>query len=444
MSLSLIKRLRTPLGSALLSTFLVRFIVAVGTLGLGILIGRLFGPGGMGLYAIAQSLLLGIAMLARQGMDGSLMRYVGRNAASSHINLYLYWALRRSLIVSFLAAISLWLFRFEIESIFKALGLADILPGIAAAAPAFTAAYILSGFFKGIRRPAVASLLENGSVALLSGFLIFIFFGSSKDTHLIGYAYGVASWIVFIQGLFHVILWNLKKRRLSINEPSLDSLISLSSFMSTSYAFFVTHFARFIQTVLGVIIAGLILSQEELGLFKAAQQVSVIVGFILIVINAVFPPRFSALYHNGEFRALERLARQGAVLGVVVAAPLIAICIFFPSWVLGIFGNDFRDGAWLLRVIAIAQVVNVSCGSVGFLLNMTGHERLMRNVALSCNAVGLVFFLTLPYLLGALGAALALSLTLILQNLVALYFVWRRLGIWMLPLPNVLSRTSRR
>jgi len=54
---------------------------------------------------------------------------------------------------------------------------------------------------------------------------------------------------------------------------------------------------------------------------------------------------------------------------------------------------------------------------------MTGHELLMRNIALTCNALGLVSLFILIPIFEALGAAVGLALMLIVQNLVAMYFV---------------------
>jgi O-antigen/teichoic acid export membrane protein len=42
---------------------------------------------------------------------------------------------------------------------------------------------------------------------------------------------------------------------------------------------------------------------------------------------------------------------------------------------LGLYGEAFRSGASVLVVLAIGQIVNGATGPVGYLLNMTGHER---------------------------------------------------------------------
>lgn len=425
------------MGRALARTFMARAVAALGSIMLAIVIGRLFGPSGMGLYALAYSILLGVGTLSRQGMDNGLVRFVGRDHLGQWGPLYLGWAIRRALILSGCLSVFVFFLRGWLEDVYDAEGLSEVLLGIALASPAYTLGFVFSGFFKAVRKPATGALLENGSIALVSG--LFILSGAilipDYDVGLIGYSYAVAAWLIALQAALQA------KRWCSVNVSSDDSLkefqpVSKKGFMRTSRDFLITNMARLMQSVLGVMTAGFVLNSAELGYFKSAQQVAVLISFVLVVINAVFPPRFAALYHRGEMSELAKLARQGVVLGTLIATPFLLVCLVWPSWVLSWFGEGFSAAENLLRVIAISQLVNVMTGSVGFLLNMTGHEKLMRNISLLSNFVGLLAFATLPYLFGAIGAAFALSIIMVLQNVLAMFFVWRRLGIWTIPSPR--------
>lgn len=167
-------RLRGEMGQALIRTFIARAIAALGALALALVIGRLYGPAGVGVYALAQGLLLGAGLLSRTGMDNALMRYVGQDHSSPFVLRYLRWAVTRCFIISLVAAAILWVGRPWFEALFDATGLAGVLTGIALAVPAYAFGFLLSGFFKGIRKPATACLLENGSVALVAGVLILV------------------------------------------------------------------------------------------------------------------------------------------------------------------------------------------------------------------------------------------------------------------------------
>ncbi|UYG06069.1 lipopolysaccharide biosynthesis protein [Halomonas sp. M4R1S46] len=161
-------RLKGDLILPLARTFIARGIAALGGLLLVVVLGRLYGPAGVGVFALAQSVYLGAGILARYGMDNALMRYVGQDHASSAIKIYLRWAVSRSFSLSVLAAVAVFLLRHRFAIWFDAPMLASVLPGIALTIPAFTVAFVLGGFMKGIRRPATACLMENGSISLIA------------------------------------------------------------------------------------------------------------------------------------------------------------------------------------------------------------------------------------------------------------------------------------
>ncbi len=420
------------LRGTLVRTFLARGLAVSGSLLLIVVAGRLYGPAGVGVLALAQSLILGVGTLARYGMGGTLMRYVGREPGDPNNRIYLRRALLTALLASLLGGGLLWAFREPLEDLFQAPGLASALAGIALATPAFTLAFVLSGFFKGLRRPAAASLLENGGIALGVVPFLFLLRGLHPEGELatLGWAYALSSWLVLALAAWPLWRWH---GSLAAAPAATGTLETPRVFFATSQAFFFTNLAVLLQSVVGIMLAGWLLASAELGLFKAAQQLASAVSFVLVGINAIFPPLFAESYHQGRPERLARLARQGALLGILMAAPLLLVLLLFPAAALALLGDGFEGAVPLLRVIAVAQLVNVACGSVGFVLNMTGHEVLMRNISLICALLSLSLFLILIPWLGALGAALALAAALVAQNLAAVYFVWRRLGIWTLP-----------
>jgi len=438
---SLFTRLTGETGKALIRTFFAKAISAFGALALVVIVGRLYGPEGVGVFALAQSILLGAGILARRGMDNALMRFVGRESDSPRVRSYLYWAAWRSLWVSLPLTLMLIFLREPVAHYFAMPGLAEVLLGVGLAVPFYSWAFLLTGFFKGIRKPATGAFLENGSISLVTGALLLVV-GYVLPEHgaklaFLGWAYAVGAFFVALQGGAQAALW-LRRHRMVTGVKSINAA-EKTAFRGVSRSFFVMGLAGFMQTALSVMIAGKFLGSEQLGLFKSAQQIAISVGFVLMVINAIFPPRFAALYHQGEMDRLGGLARNGALLGIVLAAPFLLVCLLFPEWVLSLVGEGFEPAAPLLQIIALAQLVNVATGSVGFLLNMTGHERYMRNIALLCSSAGLVGFLVLTPWFGAFGAALALAFVLVAQNLLAMFFVWIKLGIWTLPGPNILK-----
>lgn len=429
---ALLQRLKGELALALVRTFVARGIAAVGGVLLFVVLGRLYGAEGIGVFALAQSIYFGAGILARYGMDNALMRYVGQDPSSAAVGTYLRWAVTRSAVLSTITAVPIYLLSGNFSDWFQAPMVGLVLPGVAIAIPPFTVAFVLGGFMKGIRRPATACLLENGSIALFAcGFVLVLNTIWPVGIANAGWAMALAAWVVFGHGIFQVLRWLKRHEMQRTTQP-----IPRHAFNSSSGAFFVMSLAQFMQQTLAIMIAGWLLNSVDLGLFKAAERVALLISFVLLVINAVLPPRFASFHLKGDLEGLGVLARKGAIIGLVLASPLLILCFVFPHLILGLFGAEFIEAASLLRIIAVAQVVNVVTGSVGFLLNMTGHERLMRNIALCCNGFGLAAFLILIPMFGAMGAAVAFSLVIVLQNVTSLVLAWRELGVWIMPFPN--------
>lgn len=439
----LLARLRGELFINLCRTFAARGIAALGTIFLGIVLGRLYGAQGVGVFALAQSVIFGAGIIACYGLNGSLMRYVSQDNDSPNILCYLRWALRRAGGLSLVFGAVIGGLHQVIAEMFESAELSPLLISIAVATPAFTLSFVLAGFLKGVNMPARASLQENGSISLLAAVCILgaVIAGDARSLPQAGWAFCIAAWLVCAQGALQAGLWLYRHPRVrDSNTVDPSTLPSRSEFFSTAQSFIVLNLSMFLQQVVAMLIAGALLSHGDLGLFKSAERVGMVISFILLVINAVFPPRFARLFHQGRHEELGRLAQQSSLVAAAMATPAAIVCLVFPEWVLGWFGEEFRQAANLLRIIVIGHLFNVMFGSVGFLLTMTGREKVMRNISLVCSALGLLAFLVLIPMLGAVGAALSLAMVLMLQNFVAAIFVWRRMGIVMLPIPLVSSR----
>ncbi len=98
-------------------------------------------------------------------------------------------------------------------------------------------------------------------------------------------------------------------------------------------------------------------------------------------------------------------------------------------FILGLFGAGFGVARWALLVLLVGQLINAACGSVGYLLSMTGHQDDTARVY-GITAVGNV---ALCYVgarwFGLTGAACATTLSMIVWNLWLYSLTHRRIGI---------------
>ncbi len=177
---------------------------------------------------------------------------------------------------------------------------------------------------------------------------------------------------------------------------------------------------------------------KDVAVFHNAFRTSSLVMLVLMAINSIAAPKFSALHHQGDIESLKHIAIWSTRLMVLACIPVLGFILVFSEWIMGLFGPEFVVGAPVLVVLALGQFVNVATGSVGFLLSMTGHERylLCSSGITAVVMVGLCVWLIPEY--GVMGAAIAQAVSLSVQMLLNTWFVKMALGF--VPM-NIFSKT---
>jgi O-antigen/teichoic acid export membrane protein len=184
-------------------------------------------------------------------------------------------------------------------------------------------------------------------------------------------------------------------------------------------------------------------TKDAVGIYATAFRTSMVTSFILIAVNTVAAPKYAEYYSLHQMRRLEETALASLKMMFVLAVPPLVVFIIFPHWIMGIFGSDFTKGGLCLIILACGQFVNVSTGSVGYILMMSGHEHLLRNAITISGILNFILNLCLVPRFGITGGAIATATSISILNLIAAYYVWSAVKIKPLPLPFIKSRYER-
>ncbi|WP_313692313.1 flippase [Halorarum halobium] len=173
-----------------------------------------------------------------------------------------------------------------------------------------------------------------------------------------------------------------------------------------------------------ILMLGFLVPASELGWYQAAFQTSVMLTIVLNAANSIFPALTSDLHSRGQHERLRRI-HDVVTKWVTYLTVLGAVFIlFYAGDILTLFGASTPEARISLRILAIGQAIVAVTGPVGFLLLMTGYERLdaANTVIVAFTNVILNYFLIRQF--GVVGAALATSSALALLNLLRLGEVW--------------------
>jgi len=193
--------------------------------------------------------------------------------------------------------------------------------------------------------------------------------------------------------------------------------------------FFMLNIAQIVTANIGLVMLGLMANTKETGIFSAATKVSSIVLFLLYSTNMTLMPTIADCYHNNKHEALQKKLIEMNRLSFVVSVFMLGMIFLFGLEVLNLFGHEFEASFQPLLILVAGMVLCAVANAAGPLLSMTGH---VKKVALLCVWMT-VFSVVANYLLipslKSTGAAIATSLTLVLQNLIAVVMIYRYVGV---------------
>lgn len=389
-----------------------------------VLLARLLGTAGTGIYFLALTIVSIGATVARLGLDNAVLRFasISHDQGDRATLAALY---RQSfgliIVAGGIVALIIW---FAVP--YLPLGgsqLQVVLPVMLVALIPSSLILLQGGFFKSIGLPGTALFVQTAMLPmfLLIGGGIFWWRGD-VSVHDIALLYAIAailsiSLAAFIWRYYNPGLWQ---------EPGLFDTRLL---LRTSLPLLLVASMNLVMGWTDILVLGVWTDPATVGIYGVATRIAALTSFILVAVNSVTAPRFAALYAKGEHHALEQIARRSAAGMLLAASPVIVVLLLFPEWLLQLFGADFVEGTLLLRILALGQLVNVAMGSVGYLLMMTGHERLLRNNIMFSALLNLVGNLVLVPGFGGMGAAVSTAFSIALMNIISFILVYKKLRI---------------
>ncbi len=406
---------------------------------LNVLIARMFGAAGTGVFSLAFTVMTIATVFGRMGMDNTLLRFVAANAASAQ------WAAvkgvsRKALGISMAAslvasAVLLWAAPWLAASVFHKPDLTTPIRWMALAVAPVTLSTLLAAMLQALKRVFASTVVSAVSISGVAVIVLWML-GSTHGPLSAVWAYATGA---VISALGAWLWWRRVTPALAGVQPDFDTRTLLHSSLPLLWVASMSTAMNWIATFT----LGVWGSTADVGIFNAASRVTFLVSFVLVAVNTISAPKFAALYESRQTAVLASTARASERLMVVLAAPILVVFLLLPRAIMGVFGPEFKVGALQLAILAIAQAANVMTGSVGYLLMMSGHERQVRDSNTIAAVTCLVCSVLLVPWLGGVGAAVAVAAALIVRNIVEVWQVKRYLGIGVLFLPPPASELAR-
>ncbi len=408
--------------SLIFFTFLAKLLVSFGGILLSFMMGNMYGLNTLGEFFIFQIAVITVGVILSLGMNETIVLFSSRYNKEVNVARFIIY----SMFVSFLlmlvvSGIFLFLDEKHLPNNYSIV-INNRVYFIACTLSCIVNT-LLSGFMKGVKKPAYAVLLENGAVSIICIIIILL-----KKYIISGYGLNVAqlycysTWIVTIVGLINFSR-NIDS---SLRKPTSGEL---KDYFRKNWSFYSIVLCGLISTSVISLYIGYRLETKDVAIFRLIQQVCVLISFSLIVLNAVMPSQISSLFKDKSTLNIENLAIKTSTYATIISFPIYMSCVFFPTELIGIFGKDIDFHPSLLIILASAQLFNVSTGSVASILKMCGHEMTLNKILIFSSVMGVLLLVILTPWYGLFGAIVSSASMLFIQNALSLYIVKLKLGI---------------
>ncbi|GGK80543.1 lipopolysaccharide biosynthesis protein [Mangrovihabitans endophyticus] len=178
----------------------------------------------------------------------------------------------------------------------------------------------------------------------------------------------------------------------------------------------------------GVLLTTALATPAAAGVFGAVGRYALAGLLVMQGLRVAVAPQLSRLLGAGRSAEAAAVYRRTTVGIVLLSWPAYVLLAAFAPAFLALFGSDFAAGAGPMAVLACAMLVNVGVGIVQTVLLMSGNSG-KHLLAASCGlAVNVAAGVALIPAYAATGAAVAWSLGIVTENVLAAIFARRALA----------------
>lgn len=426
-----LKELLKGSGTALMLKIIGLFFGYIFTL----LIARMYGADTLGIFALSVTILTVFSVVGRLGFDTGLVRFMAEYASQGKpesIREVYIKTLKIVIPICIVLALVLFLsapllanyvFNKEHLSIYFRISSFAILP--------LVLIVLHASSLRGLKKIKEYSLLQEVSIPFISIVLLVLSLFIASDERIPLTVFVLSLLIVFV---FSCTVW---LKHADITSCSHSNTISFRSLLGVSLPMFLSHSSFLVLEWTDTIMLGILRTGVEIGIYSIAMKISMLTGITLFSINSIAAPKFAELYKKGDMAGLEKIIHQSAKLIFWSAAFIILVIFLFPSFILAIFGEEFKAALYALLILTFGQFINAISGSVGYILQMTGKQKVFQHIVLTAAMMNIVLNALLIPHYGINGAALASMLSMAFWNLGSFMYIRTYLNINTLYIPGV-------
>ena len=391
--------------------------------GLTLFLTNNFDPSLVGEYDFSRSLLIFLGALSVFGMHQSVIYYSGHLASINNL-WYIKKVYYKMVLMVFIVSLLIYLGSLILKM--------EVVEGITKVKLSITAEKTIMGLFfygitmlnidvfRGIKKIYLSEFHRNIIRYVLFFTGIIIIFFSENESLLVEIFLLNFVFLAVISTVILLYLFSVSEYKKDLSNITFKDILKRSAPMAVSAASFL------LMQSLDILMLANFTNYELVAYYGSAVKLTMIIALVLASVNSVIAPQIAELYASGKLGILKNNIKKGTRLIFIITLPMIILLGLFPSFILGLFGENYVTAKNALWVLLAGQAINSLCGSVGVYLNMTGKQNTFQRILISALILNIVLNYFLIPEFGMAGAAFATSTSMILWNIIAVIYVYKK------------------
>lgn len=392
---------------------------------LQILLGRVLGATGYGLYSLGFSIMTVIVWAASAGVDWGVLRYGALYQDSpERVKGVLWSSLGLGLAVSLLIAALLFAFvHLMAVRVFADARLVLVLRLFALGLPFLVLARITSAFVQSQQEIYRMTMIQHVSQPALNLLLVaggfWLGWGLGGAIAAYGASFALATVIGFryVRQTFPAFLSSLRPQ------------FNLGPLLRYSLALVAIGISYQLLLRAPSLLLGVVGDVHAVGVYTAGASFAMAMAIFPGVFAQPFVPMMVDLYDAKKMEQVRWLYRMVARWTALVILPVSLLLCLFRDEIMALYGREFRGAGTVLLFLSVAWLFYFVKGPGAPLLDMTGRQNidLLNMLGIGALTVALNWLLIPRY--GAVGAAAGTSAAMLMWAGLESFEVWALYGI---------------
>jgi O-antigen/teichoic acid export membrane protein len=382
-----------------------------------IIIARILGAKSFGLFMLGLTVINLVGVISRLGLDVGVLRFVSLYngvADKAKVKGTIITALKYTFIMSgFVIAVLILTGKPLFTSVLNKPELEKVVKLLSISLPALALMAIALAATQGFKVMKYTVYSQSLFMPISNIILTVVFYFMGLRLYGVVSAYLISTVFTSVTALYYL-------RKTFPEISSTTAVAETGKLFKFSIPLTLVMLLNFLILWTDTLMLGHFKTSETVGIYNVAMKTAMLTSIVLVSFNSIFAPIISDLYNRKEKEKFRSLFATVTKWIYCISLPVFLLIVLLAKEIMAVFGGEFTVGYEALIILAFAQLINSTAGSVGIVLTMSARQNIVMY-----NTIGICLLnITLNYFLipryGMTGAAMASGTSVIFLNIVML------------------------